>query len=71
MNYNVFLPNATTLEETESSLLPFVQLSKELGQVSPTCFDSFSRYICSKTYPKCEATQSNGKTFKMICTMIY
>ncbi|CAO3687789.1 unnamed protein product [Rhizopus stolonifer] len=66
VDYKVYLQNGTTIQDIELKFKPYLQLEL-FGQTSPSCLDSFSRYICSKAYPRCETTSSNNTNVYTAC----
>ncbi|KAI8979439.1 hypothetical protein BDF20DRAFT_835461 [Mycotypha africana] len=64
-----FILSSIPVNQAESQLQPFTELGTLLGAVSPVCFDAYSRYQCSKLYPKC-ATDNSTKTCMSTCQTV-
>ncbi|KAI9272566.1 hypothetical protein BY458DRAFT_455346 [Sporodiniella umbellata] len=66
INYRVYLPSGSTIGDIETSLTPYNYL-QYFSETSPSCLDTFTRYLCSKAYPKCETTPSNKTNIYTAC----
>jgi hypothetical protein len=70
VDYDIFLPDHTGVPQIEQQLKVLYKFRALLGQVSPVCLDAYSRYSCSKAYPKCVTGDStNSKYFVEIKTL--
>ncbi|KAI9267566.1 hypothetical protein EDC94DRAFT_601222 [Helicostylum pulchrum] len=67
VDYNVFLPTNIDFATIEAQFKPLADLQSTLSDLSPSCFDAYSRYSCSLSYSKCESEGNNTLRITEAC----